>query len=37
MEVKWDSFLPDAVRDAVRLPGRRAAAFSKYAQCRIYG
>lgn len=37
MEVKWDRFLPDIVRDAVRLPGRRAAAFSKYAQCRIYG
>ena len=37
LEVKWDSFLPDIIRDAVRLPGRRAAAFSKYAQCRIYG
>ena len=23
--------------DAVRIPGRRASAFSKYAQCRIYG
>lgn len=37
MEVKWDAFLPDIIRDAIRLPGRRAAAFSKYAQCRIYG
>lgn len=37
LEVKWDSFLPDIIRDAVRLPGRRSAAFSKYAQCRIYG
>lgn len=37
MEVKWDDFLPDIIRDAVRLPGRRANAFSKYAQCRIYG
>lgn len=37
LEVKWDSFLPDIVRDAVQLPGRRASAFSKYAQCRIYG
>ena len=37
LEVKWDSFLPDIIRDAVTLPGRRAAAFSKYAQCRIYG
>ena len=37
LEVKWDAFLPDIIRDAVRVPGRRAAAFSKYAQCRVYG
>lgn len=37
MEVKWDEFLPDIIRDALQLSGRRAAAFSKYAQCRIYG
>lgn len=37
MEVKWDNFLPDIIRDAVQLPGRHAGAFSKYAQCRIYG
>ncbi|MCI8331858.1 MAG: polyphosphate polymerase domain-containing protein [Clostridiales bacterium] len=37
MEVKWDAFLPDIIRDAIQLPGRRAAAFSKYVQCRIYG
>ena len=37
LEVKWDGFLPDAIRDAVQLTGRRASAFSKYAQCRIYG
>ena len=37
LEVKWDGFLPDIIRDAVRLTGRRAEAFSKYAQCRIYG
>lgn len=37
LEVKWDSFLPDIIRDAVQLNGRHAAAFSKYAQCRIYG
>ena len=37
LEVKWDAFLPDVIRDAVQLTGRRAAAFSKYAQCRIYG
>ena len=37
LEVKWDSYLPDIIRDAVQLPNRRAGAFSKYAQCRIYG
>lgn len=37
MEVKWDNFLPDIIRDAVQLPGRSTGAFSKYAQCRIYG
>lgn len=37
LEVKWDHFLPDIIRDAIQLPGRRAGAFSKYAQCRIYG
>lgn len=37
LEVKWDEFLPDVIRDAVQLEGRRTAAFSKYAQCRIYG
>ena len=37
LEVKWDGFLPDIIRDAVQLPGRRVSAFSKYAQCRIYG
>ena len=37
LEVKWDAFLPDIIRDAVQIPGRRASAFSKYAACRIYG
>lgn len=37
LEVKWDSFLPAVIRDAVQLPGRRTAAFSKYAACRVYG
>lgn len=36
LEVKWDAYLPDIVRDAVQLKNRRAAAFSKYAACRIY-
>lgn len=37
LEVKWDAFLPSIIRDVVQMPGRHAAAFSKYAQCRIYG
>ena len=37
LEVKWDEFLPAFLQDAVRLPGRRTAPFSKYAACRIYG
>ena len=37
LEVKWDAYLPDVIRDAVQLEGRHSAAFSKYAQCRIYG
>ena len=37
LEVKWDDFLPGIIRDAVQTPGRRVTAFSKYAQCRVYG
>lgn len=37
LEVKWDEFLPDIIRDAVQLPGRHTSAFSKYAACRVYG
>lgn len=37
LEVKWDAFLPDVIRDAVGLAGRRSGAFSKYAAARIYG
>ena len=37
LEVKWDEFLPSIIRDAVSVPDRMAGAFSKYAQCRIYG
>ena len=37
LEVKWDHFLPDVIRDAVALADRREGAFSKYAACRIYG
>ncbi len=37
LEVKWDSFLPDIIRDAIALEDRREGAFSKYEACRIYG
>jgi len=37
LEVKWDAFLPSVIRDAVQLPHTRVGAFSKYAQCRVYG
>lgn len=36
LEVKWDAYLPEIIRCAVQSPNRHAAAFSKYAQCRIY-
>ncbi len=36
LEVKWDQFLPDVVRNAVQLDSRRNGAFSKYAACRMY-
>ena len=37
LEVKWDAFLPDTIRSAIQLENGRATAFSKYAQCRMYG
>lgn len=36
LEVKWDNFLPDIIRDAVKLGYRYNAAFSKYAASRMY-
>ena len=36
LEVKWDGFLPQIIKDAVQLENRHAAAFSKYAVCRMY-
>lgn len=36
LEVKWDSFLPDVVRDAIQLESRHSTAFSKYAAGRMY-
>ena len=37
LEVKWDAYLPDIIRDAVQLTNCRSTAFPKYAQCRVYG
>lgn len=37
MEVKYDNFLPDIMRDLIQTNTRRTAPFSKYAACRIYG
>ncbi len=37
LEVKWDDYLPTLIRHAVQLKGRRQTAYSKYAQCRMYG
>ena len=36
LEVKWDTFLPTVIRDAVQLTGRHTGAYSKYAACRAY-
>ena len=36
LEVKWDNYLPDVIRDIVQLGGRHSAAFSKYAASRMY-
>lgn len=37
LEVKWDEYLPSIIKRAVQVKSRRAAAFSKYQICRIYG
>lgn len=37
LEVKWDEYIPDFVKAIVQLDGRRAAAYSKYGACRVYG
>lgn len=37
LEVKWDAYLPDIIRDIIQLGNRHSCAFSKYAACRIYG
>ncbi|MBE7042927.1 MAG: polyphosphate polymerase domain-containing protein [Ruminococcaceae bacterium] len=35
LEVKWDEYLPQFIRDAIQLKSRRSAAFSKYAAVRF--
>lgn len=37
LEVKYDNFLPDVIRDIVQLEYREESAFSKYEACRIFG
>lgn len=37
LEVKWDEYLPDIIKDAIQLDNCRSSAFSKYAVCRMYG
>ena len=36
LEIKWDEFLPDIIRDIVQLPFCRTGNYSKYAVCRQY-
>lgn len=36
LEVKWDNFLPDIIKEAVALKNRRSGAYSKYAASRSY-
>ena len=35
MEVKWDDYLPDVIRDVVQLPHAATGSFSKYEACRL--
>ena len=35
LEVKWDEYLPDIIKDSVQLKSRKSSAFSKYALSRI--
>ncbi len=35
MEVKWDEFLPEIIKDAVQLPHGKTGSFSKYEACRL--
>lgn len=37
LEVKYDDFLPEIIRDAIQTNERSSTSISKYATCRIYG
>lgn len=37
LEVKWDEFIPDIIKDAIQLTSCRTENFSKYAVCRKFG
>ena len=37
VEIKYDEFLPDVIRDIVQINNRMCGAFSKYGSCRMYG
>ena len=37
LEVKYDAFLPEVIRDCLQLGSRQATSISKYALCRIWG
>ncbi len=37
LEIKYDEYLPDVIRDVVQLQSRSQSAFSKYAVCRRFG
>lgn len=37
LEVKYDEFLPGIIRDIIQVDNRRSTAFSKYAECRVFG
>ncbi len=37
LEVKWDEYLPELIRNLVQMPHCRIGSFSKYTACRIYG
>ena len=37
LEVKYDEFLPEIIKDIIQTNNREATTISKYASCRIYG